>query len=699
MWHLTEWSTCSKLCGKGTQSRRLYCSELTATGEQIEASIDNCESDIPEIPLTGFCNEVMCPAVWVPSAWSECSKTCKGGHQSRSVKCQRINADGAIITASALECTYHEITPDTVQSCSNDVECPRWKTTQTECSKTCGGGVSSYVEPVCTSGEFNEIIHPEIDCGAEKPEVPSGEIPCNTESCEIDFHWIVVEGTCSVTCGNGMVLTSIKCERISNKEKVTDDLCDATTKPALPTKTCSAGICAEQYSWDTKMTKCLCFDYGGGKKSNIPICKRKSDDEVVDDIYCDAAVKPEIVSQLCTTADCPINYEYKVEYEKCSVTCAQGTQKAILACYPIKGSTSVDSSMCEGVSKPINVTDITCNMDACPATYSWRKGFGACSVTCGNGVQDTIISCIRDEDSVQFADSLCDVDTKPDMVSQQCLLKECLTPWFWRSNYGHCTAECGEGYKLSIIECVERSSGGIVAPNFCVGLDTPQQKECKIKDCAPAFRTTNMSPSYPLGCYNDIPSRRVPNYIANFIDDYNKRGNATEIIERCAMIAETKGYDYFSLQYHGECWAGNAAVGSTYYKSGVAHNCKNGIGGSGTNFVYKIGSPEVHTQLYHVVKLGCYGDNMINPRPMPVLVDNYRESLKWTQEGYAEVIARCAYATRRRGWGYFGIQYYGECWSGEGSENTYHQCGVSDRCVNGLGGEFANFVYGFYPVT
>jgi hypothetical protein len=57
------------------------------------------------------------------------------------------------------------------------------------------------------------------------------------------------------------------------------------------------------------------------------------------------------------------------------------------------------------------------------------------------------------------------------------------------------------------------------------------------------------------------------------------------------------------------------------------------------------------------------------------------------------VIEACAQETRIRGYMYFGIQFYGECWSGPQAHQTYSNDGHSTMCINGVGRGFANMVY------
>ena len=73
------------------------------------------------------------------------------------------------------------------------------------------------------------------------------------------------------------------------------------------------------------------------------------------------------------------------------------------------------------------------------------------------------------------------------------------------------------------------------------------------------------------------------------------------------------------------------------------------------------------------------------------------------------LVCRCAKAAQAAGHRMFGIQFYGECWSGENSQLTFHKDGPSDNCIEDLGnppppcdmgtnnacvgGPFANYVY------
>ena len=56
-------------------------------------------------------------------------------------------------------------------------------------------------------------------------------------------------------------------------------------------------------------------------------------------------------------------------------------------------------------------------------------------------------------------------------------------------------------------------------------------------------------------------------------------------IRECAVAAEKHGYKAFGLQDGVECWSGPWAH-ETFKKYGLAHNCRNGMGGQLANDVY-----------------------------------------------------------------------------------------------------------------
>ncbi|CAH3138304.1 unnamed protein product [Pocillopora meandrina] len=99
-------------------------------------------------------------------------------------------------------------------------------------------------------------------------------------------------------------------------------------------------------------------------------------------------------------------------------------------------------------------------------------------------------------------------------------------------------------------------------------------------------------------------------------------------------------------------------------------------------------------KLYCLEKpIGCFVDSGAIPRPIPKLVANFRGNIDW--HNLNKTVLDCARRVNSKGFRFFGIQFYGECWSGENAELTYNKQGTSKNCFRGLGERKANFVYAF----
>ncbi|KAK7830351.1 hypothetical protein U0070_018859 [Myodes glareolus] len=92
-WVATSWSECSATCGLGVRKRELTCSEKTLQGKLIPFPERRCRNlKKPNLELEETCNRRACPvygmvAGWYSSPWQQCTVTCGGGVQTRSVHC------------------------------------------------------------------------------------------------------------------------------------------------------------------------------------------------------------------------------------------------------------------------------------------------------------------------------------------------------------------------------------------------------------------------------------------------------------------------------------------------------------------------------------------------------------------------------------------------------------------------------------
>ncbi|XP_068619320.1 papilin [Battus philenor] len=111
-WYATQWSKCSVECGKGVQTRQVFCGLFDGTSV---TKVDDmkCESK-KKYNDTKPCEISIetCAAKWYAGPWSECTKDCGGGEQYRRVMC----LSGGVEVNVCSEETMLE----TMQSCNTE---------------------------------------------------------------------------------------------------------------------------------------------------------------------------------------------------------------------------------------------------------------------------------------------------------------------------------------------------------------------------------------------------------------------------------------------------------------------------------------------------------------------------------------------------------------------------------------------------
>lgn len=159
-WTVDGWTECSRLCGYGVQTRQVSC--MNETSGKIK---DEEDCDILSKPTAiKSCIIEKCRD-WKTSPWNQCSSTCGYAVQKRTVTCP----------------DKHQCDPDQrptdLQNCKVPA-CLAWIQGQwSKCSQTCNGGQQIRLV------ECVNMTSQRIAVGCPEPLKPAESQDCNTDAC------------------------------------------------------------------------------------------------------------------------------------------------------------------------------------------------------------------------------------------------------------------------------------------------------------------------------------------------------------------------------------------------------------------------------------------------------------------------------------------------------------------------------------
>ena len=135
-------------------------------------------------------------------------------------------------------------------------------------------------------------------------------------------------------------------------------------------------------------------------------------------------------------------------------------------------------------------------------TYSWVPGdFGGCSTSCGEGLRERTVSCIRSDGALVDA-SLCQADqpatTEPCQATEACV--------FEVGPFGACSTSCGAGLQTREVTCM--GPEGVVALSFCAALEAPEATQACSETLACAW-TVEAWEACSSSCGDGVQARSV----------------------------------------------------------------------------------------------------------------------------------------------------------------------------------------------
>uniref|UniRef100_A0A8D1UU13 ADAM metallopeptidase with thrombospondin type 1 motif 16 n=1 Tax=Sus scrofa TaxID=9823 RepID=A0A8D1UU13_PIG len=223
-WSVGNWSTCSRTCGGGTQSRPVQCTRRAHyKSERVPASL--CPKPMPSSRQT--CHPQSCPPAWSTGPWAECSRTCGKGWRKRSVACKSTNPSARAQLLPDAVCTS-EPKPRTHEACLLK-RCHKHRKLQwlvsawSQCSATCERGTQRRFLKCAekyVSGKYQELaskkcLHlpqPHLELERVCALFPCPKHPLFPAAGPPRASWSASPWSqCTASCGGGVQTRSVQC--------------------------------------------------------------------------------------------------------------------------------------------------------------------------------------------------------------------------------------------------------------------------------------------------------------------------------------------------------------------------------------------------------------------------------------------------------------------------------------------------------
>lgn len=432
--HWSPWSkftTCSAKCGMGMQTRTRVCNNPPAQFGGFECTgfaeeTISCDTGVA-CPIHGHWGE------WY--AWSKCNVLCGVGEMERHRDCKNPPPQFGGLPC---EGPAFEIGP-----CDTKIICPihgNWGAWSyfTKCTGKCGLG---------TQERLRECNSPIPMHGGEPCKGPEREIiECETGvPCPIHGNWgmWIKWGKCSVDCGIGIHSRTRFCDSPPPQFAGNDCL-----GPAIEERKCDTlKPCVLHGGWSFWSQWSVCSsDCGLGTKSRFRECTNPvpqyggmlcvgPDQEVTE---CDSGVP------------CPIDGHWGPWYQwsLCSVKCGIGMKERIRECN--SPQPQFGGLPCHGPITEVVECDTGIH---CPIDGHWNlwSPWGACSTTCGAGVQHRIRLC--DNPPPAFGGLKCQGFAEEMRECDSGIHCSVHGNWGMWSEFTVCSASCGFGFQERVRLC------------------------------------------------------------------------------------------------------------------------------------------------------------------------------------------------------------------------------------------------------
>ncbi|PAV70271.1 hypothetical protein WR25_24086 isoform C [Diploscapter pachys] len=369
MYKPAQWTPCSVTCGKGEQTRQVYCIDTKSQARVNDALCEENNATKPETEKP--CETVDCNAEWFTGEWEDCSSTCGDkGEQYRVVYCHQVFANGRRSTVEDENCTSER--PPVRQQC-NRFSCPEWHAGPwSACSEKCGDAFQ-YRSVTCRSekeGEEGKLL-PADSCSKDEKGKLDTQRTCNLGPCE-GLKFYTTDWKLCQKCNDTEEIREVPCkDQMGRAYPLEKCLSDNTTEIPIDTRSC-ATVQPCVYEWTvSEWSKCS-TECGHGHKTRRVVCAihQLGDLEVVDESHCQGE-KPEAKTN-CTNEEKCTGTWYAGPWSTCTEECGGGTQNRMTVC--LNYDKKPVPEWCDEAEKPEE--DQECNKDPFPTCFD--SEFGCC---------------------------------------------------------------------------------------------------------------------------------------------------------------------------------------------------------------------------------------------------------------------------------------------------------------------------------
>ncbi|XP_076875243.1 A disintegrin and metalloproteinase with thrombospondin motifs 6 [Brachyhypopomus gauderio] len=132
--------------------------------------------------------------------------------------------------------------------------------------------------------------------------------------------------------------------------------------------------------------------------------------------------------------------------------------------------------------------------------FSWQlQPWSECSVTCAGGAQKQEVVCKRLDDNSVVQNSYCDPDSKPPENHRTCNVEPCPPEWFI-GDWSECSRTCDGGVRTRIVLCIRKISPAEeenLEDSHCLTHRPIERESCNNQSCPPQWVTLDWSECTP----------------------------------------------------------------------------------------------------------------------------------------------------------------------------------------------------------